>query len=93
MVDQVLVAQGDPKHPLPDQARHPVLDQSGITVIGETASKALDQPDMLISSAEQHRPGLRGHLAAVKRGHHFASFDGCKAKQIRATLCRHRDSP
>ena len=93
MVDQVLVAQRHPEHPLTHQARHCVLDQLGRPVIGETAGKALDQPDLLIGGAEQHRAGLRGHPAAVKRGHDFVPFDGCKPVQIRATLCLHRAPP
>jgi hypothetical protein len=40
-----------------------------------------------------HRAGIRCHLAAIKCGHHFASFDRCKAEQICATCCVHRDSP
>src|SRR5262244_1469190 len=93
VIDQVLVAQGNPKHPLTDQAPYGVLDQIGITVIGEAVGKPLDQPDLIIGGAEQHCPGFRSYLAAVKRGHHFATFDGCKAKQIRATLCLHRTPP
>ena len=67
--------------------------QLGHTVIGEAAGKALDQPDLPIGGAVQHRPGLRGHRATVKRRYHLASFNRCKAKQIRVTLCLHRDSP
>jgi hypothetical protein len=93
VVDQVFVAQGNPEHPLTHQARHLVNHQIGITVIGKAAGKALDQPDLLISGAKQHRPSLRGHRAAVKRRHHLVPFNRCKTKQIRATLCRHRDSP
>ena len=93
VIHQILIAEGDPEDPLTNQPRHRVLDQIGVAVIGETAGKAIDQPDVLISGTEQHRPGLRGHLATVKRGHHFPTFDGCKTKQIRATLCLHRDSP
>ena len=92
VIDQVLVAQGKPKHPLTDQAPYGVLDQIGIAVIGEAVGKPLDQPDLLIGGAEQHCPGLRGHPPAVKGRHHLPSFNRCKAKQIRATLCLHRDS-
>jgi transposase InsO family protein len=31
--------------------------------------------------------------ATFKRRHHFASFNRCKSRQIRATLCRHRGAP
>src|SRR5438034_7966481 len=62
-------------------------------MISETAGKALDQPELSIGGAQQHRTGLRGHPPAVKRRHHRPPFNWCKAKQIRATLCLHRDSP
>ena len=93
VVDQVLVAQRNPEHPLTHQARHLVYHQVGRTVIREATGKALDQSDLPIGSAEQHCPGLRGHRPTVKRRHHFPPFNRCKAKQIRATLCLHRDSP
>ena len=93
VVDQILVSQRNPNHPLPDQSRYRVLDQLRRAVVGEAAGKTLDQPDRPIGGAEQHRPGIRGHPAAVKPGHHRAPFHACKAKQIRATLRLHRASP
>jgi hypothetical protein len=93
VVDQVLVAQRNPHHPLTHQTRHLVHHQFGRAMIGEAAGKALDQPDLLIGGAEQHRPGLRGHRATVKRGHHLPSYNRCKAEQIRVTLCLHRGFP
>jgi hypothetical protein len=93
VIDQVLVAQRDTEYPLPDQARHRVFDQIRHPIIGETTGKTLNQSDLLVGGAEQHRARIGRHLAAVERGHHFVSFDGCKAEQIRATLCLHRDSP
>jgi hypothetical protein len=76
VVDQIR-SPSDPEHTLSDQAQHRVFDQIGHPVIGETAGKALDQSDLLVGGAEQHRAGIRCHLAAVKRGHHFAPFDRC----------------
>ena len=93
VVDQVLVAQRNPEHPLTHQTRHLVYHQVGRTVIGEAAGKAFDHSDLPIGGAEQHRPGLRGHRPTVERRHHRPPFNWCKAKQIRATLCLHRDSP
>ena len=46
-------------------------------------AKALDQSDLLVGGAEHHRARIRRHLTAVKRSHHLASFDGCKAEQRR----------
>jgi hypothetical protein len=93
VVDQILVAQRDPENTLSDQARHRVFDQISHPAIGETAGKALDQSDLLVGGTEQHRAGIRCHLATIERRHHFASFDRCKAEQICTTLCLHRDSP
>ena len=61
--------------------------------VNSTAGKALDQPELSIGGAQQHRTGLRGHPPAVERRHHRPPFNWCKAKQIRATLCLHRESP
>jgi hypothetical protein len=93
VVDQVLVAQRNPEYPLAHQTRHLVYDQVGRTVIGEATGKAFDHSDLPIGGAQQHRPGLRGHRPTVERRHYLPPFDGCKTKQIRATLCLHRDSP
>ena len=80
VVDQILIAQRNPEHPLTHQARHFVYDQVSRTVIGEAAGKALDHSDLLIGGAEQHRPGLRGHRPTVERCHHRPPFNACKAK-------------
>ena len=93
MIHQVFVAQRNPEHALPDHPRHRVLDQFGRAVIAEAAGKPLDQLDLPVGGAQQHRPALRGHPAAVKPGHHRTPFDWRKTKQIRATLCPHRASP
>ena len=93
VVDQILVAQRDPEHSLAHQPGYRMLDQFHRAMIGEAAGKPFDQPDLPVGGAEQHRPGLRGHLAAVKPGHHRTPFDWRKTKQIRATLCPHRASP
>ena len=93
VIDQVLIAQRNPEYPLPDHPRHRVLDQFGRAVIAEAAGKPLDQPDLPVGGAEQRRPGLRGHLAAIESGDHRVPLNRCKSKQIRATLCPHRASP
>ena len=93
VVDQILVAQRDPEHPLTNHARHRVLDQIGRAVIGEAAGKPRHQPDRPFGGTQQHCPGLGGHLAAIESGDHRAPFNRYKPKQIRATLCPHRASP
>ena len=93
VVDQILVAQRDPEHPLTNHARHRVLDQIGYAVIGEAAGKLRHQPDRPVGGTQQHCPGLRAHPATIESGHHRVPFNRCKSKQIRATLCPHRASP
>jgi hypothetical protein len=46
-----------------------------------------------IRGTEQHRARIRCDGAAVERRDHRASFDACKSKWIRTTLCRHRGPP
>ena len=93
MIDQILVAQRDAKYALPDQGRNRVLDQILRSAVLETPGKPINQPDRPVARAKQHRAGIRGHLAAVESGNHRSAIDGCKSKQIRATLCLHRASP
>ena len=90
VIDDVLIAQRDPKEALTNQGAHRVLDQLGRPAVGKTPGKSLDQPDRPVRRAQQQSAGIRGDLAAVKGGHHRTSLDTCKTQQIRATLCRHR---
>ena len=93
VIDQVFVAQRHPKHPLPDQCYHFVLDQLRRAAVRETLGKPLNQANRPIRRSQQQGTRIRGHPAAVKSGHHRTPFDGCKSKQIRATLCMHRGFP
>jgi len=56
----------------------PRLDQLRRPAVGETASKAIDQPDRTVRRRQQEATGIRGDLTAIKRAHHRAPFDGCK---------------
>ena len=71
----------------------PVLDQVGAPHVVKARGKPIHHSDRTISRAQQQRSGIRGDRAGIERRYHFASFNGCKSKQIRATLCRHRGSP
>jgi len=93
VVVQILIAQRDPKHPLADQSRDPVLDQVGAPHVVKARGKPIHHSDRTIRRAQQQRSGIRGDRAGIERRYHFASFNGCKSKQIRATLCRHRGAP
>ena len=45
VIDQILIAQRNPKDALPDQRFDLVLDQLRRAAIGETCGKPLDQPN------------------------------------------------
>jgi hypothetical protein len=90
VVDQVFVAQRDPKRTQPNKRWHRVFDQLPRTAVRKTRGKPIDQSDRTIRRTQQHGIGIRGDLAAVERRDHRASFDACKTEQIRATLRRHR---
>jgi hypothetical protein len=53
VVDQILIAQGDPEHALPDQRHHLVLNQLRSTAVGKTPGKPLDQPYRPIRRPQQ----------------------------------------
>jgi len=93
MVVQIFITQRQPEHPLAHQRRHFVLDQRLVAAIGEAARKPVNQSDRPIRRSQQQNPGIRRDRPAVKRGHHGATFNTCKTKQIRATLCLHRGDP
>ena len=93
VVIEILVAERDPEHPLPDQGRDLVLDPFRTPLVVEARRKPIHHTDGSIRRAQKQRSGIRADRAAVERRHHFASFNRCKSKQICATLCRHRGAP
>jgi hypothetical protein len=93
VIDQIFIAQRNPEDALPDQGSDSVLDELGRAAVGKTTGKPLDQANRPVRWPQQQGTCIRGHPAAVEPRHHRASRDGCKTKQIRATLCLHRVSP
>ena len=92
VIVEILIAQRQAKHPLTDQRADLVFDQVGIPMILEAAGKPIDQPDHSIRRAQQQAAGVRRDHPAIERRFDTATFNGCKAEQIRDTLCRHRRS-
>jgi hypothetical protein len=90
MVVEVFVAKRDPKHPLPNQRRHRMLDQRLGSPIDKARGQPVHHPDRPIRRAQQQRTRIRCRRASIKRRHHLTTFDGFTSKHIRDTLCRHR---
>ena len=90
VIVDILIAERQPKHTLPDQRRHKVLYQLRTAMIAEAPGETINQLDRTIRRSQQQRPGVRADRAAVKPGHHDTAFHRCKLEQFRATLCRHR---
>jgi hypothetical protein len=93
VVVEVLIAKRNPEHPLAEQGHDLVLDQILAPLIVKACCKPLHHPDRPIRAAQQQCPGIRRDRPAVEPRHHLAAFNGCKFKQISATLCRHRGAP
>jgi hypothetical protein len=72
---------------------HAVLAIVGITAVLEAGGKATGQTDDVVGGTEQPRTGIGGDPSAIKRRNDRAALNGCKFKQIWATLCRHRGPP
>ena len=93
VIDQILVAERDPEHPLRHHGLDGVLDQLGGPAITKAGGEPGHQANRPIGRAEQQCSGVRRNRAAIKPGHHLPPRDGCKTKPVTATLCRHRGAP
>jgi hypothetical protein len=90
MVVEVLIAQRNPEHPLTDQRRNAMLDQLLTAVVDEAGRKPIDHSDRAVRCPQQERASVRRDRSALKVSNNFATLDGCKFEQFRATLCLHR---
>ena len=87
MIVEILVAKRNPVYPLTHKRHDLVLDQLLSPLVVKAGREPIHHPDRPIRRAQQQRSGIRGDRASVERRLHLASFDGCKSKEIRATLC------
>ena len=90
MIVQVLVAERDAEHALPDERGDRVLDQPRISRVAEASGKPADQIEPSVGGAEQQAAGVRRQRAAVEFGHDRPAFDLCKQARFCATLRLHR---
>ena len=76
VIDQVLIAERQPKHALADQRLDLVRDQLWVAKVTEAGGKAIDEADRPVGRAKQHRPGVRSDASAVESRHNRTSFNG-----------------
>ncbi len=93
VVVEILIAERNPKHPLAHQRRNLMLDQIRTPCVIKAGGKPIRQLHRVVGRAQQQRAGVRRDRPAVKAGDNLTPFNGCKSKQICATLCRHRGAP
>jgi hypothetical protein len=67
-----------------------VLDQFGITVIGEATGKSFDDRHFQFDFPQQQGPGVGRDRSAIKNPAKFPLLKGLKIESIRVTLCLHR---
>ncbi len=89
VVVEVLVAQGDPVHPLRDQLRDRMLDLPGMAMIGEATRDPLHQPQPTVHLAQQDAAPVRGESAPIETTDDLTATEGVKFKLSRRTLCAH----
>ena len=58
VVDQVLVAERNPEHPLPDQRRHLMHNPLRRPTVGEAGREALEEPGRPVGRPEQKPAGV-----------------------------------
>ena len=90
VVDQVLVAERDAEHPLPDQRRDVVDHPLRSPAVAEAGREALHEPDRPVGRPEQEPARVRGDRTALEIRYHRTAVDPCESHRLRATLCRHR---
>ena len=77
VIDQVLIAERQPKHVLADQRIDLVRDQLGVAKVTEAGGKAIDEADRPVGRAKQHRRRqFRSDASAVETRHNRTSFNG-----------------
>ena len=93
VVDQVLVAQRDPEHPLAHQGGDVVHHTAGRAPVREAGREAVHQSDRPVRGAQQQGARVRGHHPAAEIRYNRTAIETCKPHRGSATLCGHRGTP
>jgi hypothetical protein len=90
VIVQVLVAERNAEHALPDERGDRMLDEPRVSDVAEASRKPPDQIEPSVGGPEQQPASVGRQRAAVELGHHRASFDPSKHARFCATLRPHR---
>ena len=90
VVVQILVAERDAEHALPDERGDRVLDEPRVSGVAETFREPANQIQPAIRSAQKKSACIRSQRSAVEFGNHGPTFDPSKQARFRATLRLHR---
>lgn len=93
VIVQVLIAQTQPEHPLPEHARHIVPHLARRSRIDQPRCHPIQQPEATIHFTQQQRPAIAGDLTATEFGLHRAPTQRRKVKPIACTICHWRNLP
>ena len=93
MAVEILVAQSEPKGPLPKQILDRVLDLIRIPGIVEAGGEVPQEAAEVVHLPQQHRATVRGDRPAIKGRHDLAPPRGLKEVLLRGTVCVREPSP
>ena len=82
MVVEILVAEGDAKDTLGDEAAQAVPDPLGVAVIGEAVRHLAKKRQVPPDPAQQQGAGIGSDGAAVEISHHTAASVGFKLQGL-----------
>ena len=75
VIVQILVAERNAEHALPDERGDGVLDEPRVSRVTKTSRNPANQAQTLVGGAQQQAAGVGRERAAVERGHNRPPFD------------------
>ncbi len=90
VIVQVLVAERNAEHALPDERGDRVLDEPWLPFVAETSRKPPNQIQTPVRGAQQQAACVRRQRPAIELGHHGTAFNPPKRACFCATLRPHR---
>jgi hypothetical protein len=90
VIVEVLVAERDAEHALPDERGDRLLDEPWVSRVAETSRKPPHHIQTPVGGAQQQAAGVGRQRPAVELGHDRTAFNPSKRARFCATLRLHR---